>query len=63
VVAPDATTADGLASAISVMGPVAGIELAERTRGVQAMFVTRIDGRHRVRSTTGWSDRLRIRRP
>lgn len=63
VVAPDAATADGLASAISVMGPVAGIELAERTRGVQAMFVMRIDGRHRVRSTTGWSDRLRIRRP
>ncbi len=63
VVAPDATTADGLASAISVMGPGPGIGLAERTRGVQALFVTRSDGRQQIRSTTGWRDRLPTRRP
>ncbi|GMQ23492.1 FAD:protein FMN transferase [Algoriphagus sp. oki45] len=39
VLAPSATLADGLATALMSMGPEKGMELAERLQGVEAMFV------------------------
>ena len=39
VVAPDAVTADSLASAVSVLGPKAGMELIENTPDCAALFV------------------------
>ena len=48
VVARDGTTADALASAISVMGPQPGIALAERYRDVEALSVTIENGRQRM---------------
>jgi thiamine biosynthesis lipoprotein len=39
VVAPDATTSDSLATAISVLGPDGGVRLADATDGVAAMIV------------------------
>lgn len=39
VVAPNGTSSDSLATAISVLGPERGLELAEKTEGVEAMIV------------------------
>jgi len=41
VIAPDATTADALASAVSVLGPERGIELIDATPGCAARVVRR----------------------
>jgi len=42
VVAPDATTADALATAISVLGPKEGVELIDRCPGVECMIMYRV---------------------
>jgi FAD:protein FMN transferase len=39
VIARDCTTADSLATAVSVLGPAAGLRLLERTRGVEGQIV------------------------
>ncbi len=41
VIAPDGATADSLATAVSVLGPQAGLELVEATPGVAAQIVRR----------------------
>jgi thiamine biosynthesis lipoprotein len=43
IIAPDCTTADGFATAVSVLGPVPGLQLVESTRGVAAL-ITRKPG-------------------
>lgn len=62
VVAPDGTTSDSLATAISVLGPETGLKLAEQTEGVEALIVTVGDGqnRYRVDQTSGF-EALRAR--
>jgi thiamine biosynthesis lipoprotein len=45
VIAPDCTTADSLATAASVLGPEAGIELIDDTPGVAAAIVRAADGK------------------
>ncbi len=44
IVAPDCTTADALASAVSVLGPAKGIELVEQTCGAAALIVRAPNG-------------------
>jgi thiamine biosynthesis lipoprotein len=44
VIAPDCTTADSLATAVSVLGPKAGLKLIERTPGAAALIVRSTDG-------------------
>ena len=44
VVAPDGTTADSLASAVSVLGPERGLKLIEATPGAAALVVRKVDG-------------------
>jgi thiamine biosynthesis lipoprotein len=39
IIAPDGLTADGLATAVSVLGPQAGLKLVQRTRGGAAHIV------------------------
>jgi thiamine biosynthesis lipoprotein len=39
IIAPDATTADALATAVSVLGAEKGLELIERTPGVEAILI------------------------
>lgn len=51
VLARDGTTADGLATALFVMGPKAGLSLVERLPGVEALFAAP-DGR--VTASSGW---------
>ena len=45
VIAPDCTTADSLATAVSVLGPEAGLKLVEATPGAAAIIVVAADGR------------------
>jgi FAD:protein FMN transferase len=43
VIAPDGTTADGLATAVSVLGPERGLELIKSMPGTSALFVQDTD--------------------
>ncbi len=43
VVAPDCTTADALATGISVLGPKDGVEVVKKLPGVECMVITRED--------------------
>ena len=61
VIAADATTADALASAISVMGPIEGQKLIGRTAGVESLFVTRVGNRRTIYRSQGWQGRGRNR--
>ena len=45
VIAPDCTTADALASAVSVLGPQRGLALVERTAGAAALIVRAPQGK------------------
>jgi thiamine biosynthesis lipoprotein len=54
VVAPDGTTADALATAASVLGPQAGLELVARRPGCAARFVWEAGGKIREATTPAW---------
>lgn len=56
VVAPNAITADALASAVSVMGPKEGLALIEKTPGVAARIVHVPDGGPRSYVSSAWKD-------
>lgn len=45
VLAPDCMTADALATAVSVLGPVAGLRLVEEVQGAEALYVRIRDGK------------------
>ena len=51
VIAPDATTADSLATAISVLGPKKGLDLVNSLKGVECLLM--------VRGSAGQTSRLR----
>ena len=54
VIAPDATTADALATAASVLGPEQGAALVERFPGCAARFVWITEGGVREATTPAW---------
>jgi thiamine biosynthesis lipoprotein len=56
--APDATLADGLSTAVFVMGPVEGMRLVERLDGVEAVI---IDEQMNITVSEGLRDRVRLR--
>ena len=51
IIAPDCTTADSLATAVSVMGPERGWQLVEKTRGVAAHLVRQPDNEIEARES------------
>ncbi|NLW50954.1 MAG: FAD:protein FMN transferase [Candidatus Brocadiaceae bacterium] len=56
VVAPDATLADGLATAISVLGPAEGVRLVDALPGAECMILERRpDGGVEVHMSTGFA--------
>lgn len=57
VIAPDATTADALASALSVMEPARGLELIEQRPGVRALVRRLEAGGCREYRSSSWEDR------
>ena len=60
MVCADATLADALSTALMVMGPEVGLDLAENLDGVEAVLV---DDRGEVHTTSGLTDRLLDFRP
>jgi len=56
VIAPDATTADALATALSVLGPEAGQDVIGRFPGCAARFMWMEDGRPQILNTPGPPD-------
>lgn len=56
VIAPDAMTADGLASAVSVLGPEDGLKLIDATEGTAAFIVRAPDGRPETYRSARWND-------
>jgi len=58
VLAPSGIEADALASALCVLGPERGLELVERTPGVEARVVLLADGRERALESSGFGRRM-----
>jgi len=58
VIAPDATQADALATALSVLGPEKGLALAGSMQGVEAMFVVAEDDGTRIVKSKGFDRHL-----
>jgi len=45
IIAPDATTADALSTAVNVLGPEAGLALVERLPGIEAILIPADEGK------------------
>lgn len=58
VIAPDCTTADALATAASVLGPEAGLELVTATPGCAAKFVWKEGETTQTAMTPAWAAQL-----
>jgi thiamine biosynthesis lipoprotein len=56
VVAPQGILADGLASAVSVLGPEKGLKLIEETPGAAALIVRAPRGKVETYESSGWRD-------
>ena len=56
VIAPDATMADALASAVSILGPEKGLKLIEKTPDVEAMIFRRPVEKLEVYRSTGFPE-------
>lgn len=56
VIARDTTTADALASAVSVLGPKRGIELVDATAGAATLIVRAPNGRVEQYQSRHWAD-------
>jgi FAD:protein FMN transferase len=56
IIAPDAITADGLASAVSIMGPEEGLELIESTPDTAAYIIRSPDGDAEIYSSSRWTE-------
>ena len=59
MVAPKGILADGLASAVSVLGPEKGLKLIEKTPGTAALIVCAPQGEVETYRSTGWR-KLRV---
>jgi len=60
VLAQDALTADALSTGLFVLGPEAGLELVERLKGVEAIFIEATTPERRVRVSEGLRHRTRL---
>ena len=56
VVAPDGMTADGLASAVSVLGPEKGLRLIEGVPGTAGLIVLAPEGKLETHQSSRWKD-------
>jgi len=55
VIASEGVIADGVASAVSILGPKRGMKLVESMKGVEALFVELVDGKERTYRTPGFA--------
>jgi thiamine biosynthesis lipoprotein len=56
VVARDGITADGLSTAVSVLGPAKGLELVEQTPGASAYIIRAPEGKLEIHQSSRWKD-------
>jgi thiamine biosynthesis lipoprotein len=56
VVHPNGTIADGLSSALAVIGPEKGLKLIDDTPGAAALFVRVVEGKEEVHQSRGWKE-------
>lgn len=56
VIAPDTMTADALASAVSVLGPKAGLELIDATPGTAALVARQPEGKLETYESRRWKE-------
>ena len=61
VIAPNAMTADGLASAVSVLGPTKGFELIDKYDGTAAFVVRAPGGNTETYDSSRWSEYPKVR--
>jgi thiamine biosynthesis lipoprotein len=54
VIASDATTADAVATTLSVLGPDVGCQFVDQIERCDARFIWKEDGQVRVRTTSQW---------
>ena len=54
VVAPNATTTDGLSTGISVLGPEAGLAVANKLPGIAALIVRKPEGKTEIHESSRW---------
>jgi thiamine biosynthesis lipoprotein len=54
VVAPDCTTADGLATALCILHAKRGLEFVEQQPNVAAVFLTEVDGKPQTQESAVW---------
>lgn len=56
VIAPDGITADGLASAVSVLGPKKGLELIENSPSAAVLIIRAPEGKVETHESSRWKD-------
>ncbi len=56
VVGPNGMSADGLSSAVAVLGPEKGLRLIENTPGTAALIVRVVDGKEQVFQSRRWKE-------
>lgn len=56
IVASEGITADGLSTAVSVLGPEKGLRLVEQTPGAAALIVQRVDGQTQTLRSSAWKN-------
>ena len=62
IIAPDATTADALATGVFVLGPGEGISLIESLPGVEGLIISEVGEDEQMNSSSGWEKFLEVRK-
>jgi len=62
IIAPDATTADALATGVFVLGPKKGMSLIESLPGVEGLIISEAGENEQMNSSRGWEKFLEVRK-
>jgi len=62
IIAPDATTADALATGVFVLGPGEGMSLVESLPGIEGLIISEVGENEQMNSSRGWEKFLEVRK-
>ena len=62
IIAPDATTADALATGVFVLGPGEGMNLIESLPGIEGLIISEVGENEQMNSSRGWEKFLEVRK-
>ena len=62
IIAPDATTADALATGVFVLGPGEGMNLVESLPGIEGLIISEVGENEQMNSSRGWEKFLEVRK-